>query len=128
MNSSLVLTLLPETLAICRLPASAALPAWALRANSFFAIVKTTDEISIVCPQNFAPADVQCHRDWAALKVEGPLDFSLTGILASLAQPLAQAKLSLFAISTFDTDYVLVKKESLEQALTVLKSAGHRVK
>lgn len=81
----------------------------------------------MVCAQANVPANVKCERDWRALKIEGQLDFALTGILASIATPLADAGISIFALSTFDTDYVLVKTEKLQQAINVLQSAGHQI-
>jgi hypothetical protein len=85
------------------------------------------DELSIVCAEEHVPPDVRADRDWRALKVEGPLDLALTGILASLANPMAQAQINLFAVSTFDTDYLLVKGYNLARACEVLRQAGHVV-
>ena len=81
-----------------------------------------------MCKQSDVPEGVKCEKGWRCLKVEGPLDFGLTGILASLAQPLAEAKISIFAISTFDTDYILVKDENFKAAVLALSSAGHEIK
>ncbi len=121
----LTLTVLPEAFAICRLD-RAAVPLWAA-ANDFISITQTRDELSIVCVEKFVPSDVKADRDWRALKVEGPLDLALTGVLASLANPLAEARINIFAISTFDTDYLLVKGYNLTRACEVLRQAGHRV-
>lgn len=118
--------LLPELLAVCRLDPAASLPLWA-SAGSFFAITRTRDELSIVCPQQAVPATTQAERDWRALCVAGPLDFALTGILAALAGPLAAAGVSIFALSTYDTDYVLVRAADLDRAITALAAAGHQV-
>lgn len=123
-NSKLTLSILPDTVAICRLSQNANVPDWALT-GEFFSITKTADELSLVCNQVSIPEDVPCERDWRCLKVEGTLDFSLTGILAALAAPLAEAKISIFAISTFDTDYLLVKENHLKNAIKVLSAAGH---
>ena len=120
----LTLVLLPETFAVCRLPANAPLPAWAL-AGPFCAITRTAEELSIVCVEEHAPANVLCQPGWRCLQVAGPLDFALTGVLASLAQPLAAAGVSIFAISTYDTDYLLVPDEALDASLAALRSAGH---
>jgi len=120
-KSKLSLSVLPETLAVCRLEKDAQIPSWATNNPVFFSITRTRDELSIVCDQSVVPEDIQnVEKNWRALKVEGPLDFSLTGILASLAQPLAEAEISIFAISTFDTDYVLTKSENLEATVKVL--------
>lgn len=120
----LTLFLLPETFAICRLAADAALPAWAI-AGPFYAVTRTAHELSLVCAQDQAPPGIPCQPGWRCLQVAGPLDFALTGVLASLAQPLAAAGVSIFAISTYDTDYLLVPDEALGAALAALRSAGH---
>lgn len=81
----------------------------------------------MVLPDYAAPQDQLSNAGWRALMVLGPLDFSLTGILASLAQPLAEAEISIFAISTFDTDYILIKDENLNTAAAILRENGHRI-
>jgi hypothetical protein len=117
---------LAHRLAVVRLPAGAPIPRWAARSR-WFSITRTADELSIVCLQSAAPKGALCERDFRAIAVAGPLDFGLTGILASLASPLAAAKISMFAISTFDTDYVLVRGASLPAALQALRAAGHTI-
>lgn len=124
--ANLVLTTLSEALAVCRLPAHSAVPAWATD-GPFLSVTKTKEELSIVCLENVVPEGVKREGPWRALKVQGPLDFALTGILASLAQPLAEAKISIFAISTFDTDYLLVKAGDLDRATAALAAVGHHV-
>lgn len=119
------LQLLPDRLAVCRLAAGAESPDWV--SGRFTSITHTARELSIVCDEHAVPADVRCERGWRALEVEGPLDFGLTGILSSLASPLAEADVSIFAISTFDTDYVLVRSENLPRAIGVLEMSGHSV-
>jgi len=121
----MLFSVLPDVLAVCRLDASAPIPGWVR--GDFVSITRTRDELSIVCAQANVPADVRCERDWRALKVEGQLDFALTGILVSIATPLANAGISIFAISTFDTDYVLVKADVLDKAIQVLQKAGHQI-
>ncbi len=111
------LRLLPETFAICRLGSEQEIPGWALRHKNFLSITYTADELSLVCSQTAVPASVHCERDWKAFQVIGPLDFSLTGILAALTTPLASGRIPLFAISTFDTDYILVKTHHVEKAV-----------
>ncbi|KPF85453.1 hypothetical protein IP70_12215 [alpha proteobacterium AAP38] len=123
---SLPLTLLPDHLAVCRLALNAALPAWAA-GPGFVSITRTDEELSIVVRQDRVPGDVVAVGPWRALKVQGPLDFALTGILAALTAPLAHAGISLFAIATYDTDYVLVRAEALDAAINALTAAGHRV-
>jgi hypothetical protein len=118
------LATLTDPLAVCRLAADDPFPAW-LPASGFVSITRTADELSVVCAQDAVPAGVRCEPGWRALAVAGPLDFGLTGILASLTAPLAEAGISIFAISTFDTDYVLVKAERLDDAAEVLRRAGH---
>jgi len=113
-------------LSVCRLPADAAIPGWIFNLP-FFSITRTVAELSIVAPESFIPPDWKAERGWKALKVEGPLDFSLTGILASLAVPLAESGVSIFAISTYDTDMILVKADQLEKAISTLTSAGFSI-
>ncbi|WP_343714309.1 ACT domain-containing protein [Inquilinus sp.] len=120
-GTRLTLSLLPEILAVARLPAGAALPGWVDWSDPFVTVSRTGDELSVVCPEARVPADAQAERGWRGLKVEGPLDFALTGILARLAAPLAEAGISIFAISTFDTDYLLVRAGDLDAAIAVLQ-------
>ncbi|WP_254388498.1 ACT domain-containing protein [Thermanaeromonas sp. C210] len=115
-----------DTLAICRLDKDAPLPEWVQR-SSFFSCTRTPSELSIVCPQKDVPPNILCEKGWRCFKVEGPLDFSLTGVLASLVTPLAEERISIFAISTYDTDYLLVKEEQLDLAIRVLKQSGHHI-
>ncbi|MBI5033843.1 MAG: ACT domain-containing protein [Chloroflexi bacterium] len=126
MTLSLSLSILPDTFAVCRLAPDAPIPSWVTNGD-FVSITRTDDELSIVCRQSDVPNGIHCERDWRCLQVDGLLDFALTGILASLATPLAQAGISIFAISTFDTDYLLVKENNLEKAIAVLQNVGHRI-
>jgi hypothetical protein len=123
---ALTLSLLPDTLAVCRLAPDADVPAWAWTGEPA-SVTRTRDELSIVCRADAVPGDVCAEGGWRCLKVQGPLDFALTGILAALTAPLAAAGIALFAISTYDTDYLLVKAEMLDRAAEVLRGAGHRV-
>lgn len=109
---------------MCRLASDAHIPVRTLE-GGFFCVMRTHDELSIVCPEDRAPDGAQAERGWAALKLEGPFPFSMTGVLASFLQPLAEARIPIFAISTFDTDYLLIKRENLEQAVATLDAAGH---
>ncbi len=120
---SLSLTLLPEVLAVCRLEAGAPLPAWVLRPPACFgSLTRTRDELSVVCEQDVVPpGETRVARGWRALKVRGPLDLSLTGVVASLTAPLAAAAIPVFVLSTYDTDYLLVRGEALERAIAVLR-------
>lgn len=120
------LTLLPDTFAVCRSDADAAVPAWAT--GSFFSITRTADELSIVCLQSLVPDGIRCERDWRCFQLAGPIPFTTVGVLASLVTPLAEAGISVFAISTFDTDYVLVKAADLERAINAWRQCGHNVR
>ena len=120
------LELLPGTLAICRLEADAAVPAWAQDAR-LLSLTRTDQELSIVVREEAAPADVVAERGWRCLRVAGPLDFALTGVAAALAGPLATARVPLLLVATYDTDLVLVRAEHLGRALAALAAAGHRV-
>ena len=118
-----------ERLAVCRFASDVRVPAWSLQ-GGFFCVVRTRDELSIVCSEDVCredrmPDGALAERGWVALKLEGPFPFSMTGVLASFLQPLAEARIPIFAISTFDTDYVLIKRENLEQAVAALGTAGH---
>lgn len=103
------------------------MPRWAARRGTLISVTLTPDEISIVCPAQIVPPDVQCDRGWVALRVEGPLPLTMTGVLASLLDPLAGADLPVFAVSTFDTDYVLVRKDHLAEVKMELEQFGHRI-
>lgn len=120
------LQILPLDLSVCRMDAQAPLPEWASASKNFFNISKTNEELSIVTETTYCPDNIACESGWLAIKVCGPLDFALTGILASLTKPLAEAAISIFAISTYDTDYVLIKKEKLKVAKEVLIQAGYQ--
>jgi hypothetical protein len=116
--------ILPERLAVCRLEADHPIPAWALK-GALFALVRASDEFSVVCEEGRIPDGIRAEKDWVALRLEGPFPFSLTGVLVAFLEPLAEAKIPIFAISTFDTDYVLVKNEDTARAVKVLTAAGH---
>ena len=115
---------LAERLAVCQLAAAASVPDWSL-GKGFFCVTQTADELSIVREESLVPDGVRVEKDWVALKLEGPFPFSMTGVLSSFLQPLAAAEIPIFAVSTFDTDYVLIKRDKLEQAIGVLGAAGH---
>lgn len=115
----------PNTWTVVQLPPTDALPTWALNAPGFVSITRTDDELSIVCAESVVPDGLRCELGWSALKLQGPFPFAQVGVLASFTAPLAQASVSLFAISTFDTDYILVKTTSLAAACDALVAAGH---
>lgn len=126
MQSRLTLELLAERLAVVRLPPDADVPQLPL-GGALLSLTVTRDEISIVCPEDAAPEGGESATGWRALRVAGELDFSLIGIMAALTSALAQAGVSVFALSTYTTDYLLVREESLEQAVAALRAAGHTV-
>lgn len=123
----LPLELLPDTLAICRLEPGAPVPSWAAGPSPFLTLSRTAEELSITTLQSAVPTGVPCERDYRAVRVRGPLPLNLVGIVAAIADPLAAAGMSIFVISTYDTDYVLVKARELDAALQVLRQAGHRI-
>jgi hypothetical protein len=128
-DAGLALDVLDVHLAVCRMNHDAPIPSWLPRTTSpLTAIVRTDDELSVVCPAAEVPGDVHHEGPWRAFKVAGPLDFALVGILARLAAALAEADISIFAISTFDTDYLLVRADDLDAAAAALRGAGHDVR
>jgi hypothetical protein len=126
-RTSVDLVLLESMLAVCRLPANEPEPAWAHR-GSFSSVTRTPQELSIVCEAASVPPEVEAETGWICFMVEGPLAFTEIGILSSLTAPLAAAGVSVFAISTYETDYLLVKEASLEPALSSLRSEGFRIR
>ncbi len=122
----LELFLLPGYFAVCRLEAGASIPPWALQ-GGFFSVTRTADELSIVCEEALVPAGERRQAGWRLFQVHGPFEFTEVGVLASLARPLAEAGISLFTVSTFDTDYLVVPSDTIEGAIAALVKAGHRV-
>ncbi len=121
-----VLAVLPLRLAVCRLGPHEPLPGWATGAD-FCSITRTADELSIVCSQDLVPAGTRCEREWRCLRVAGAMPFELVGVVAGLTAPLAAAGLSVFILSTFDTDYLLVKDAQWASALEVLRREGYAI-
>jgi len=115
---------LPGPYAIVRLAPNAPVPAWATK-GEFTSITRTQDELSIICPADNLPPDVQSAHHWICFKLEGPFAFSQTGILLSFIEPLSNNGVPIFAISTYDTDYVLIQEEFDAVTLDTLRSAGH---
>lgn len=120
-------SILPQSLAIARFEPGTELPSAVLASPGFMSITRTEDELSIVCAEDVAAGLPRVDSGWRAIKVQGPFAFDQTGILASFLDPLAAAEIGIFAVSTFDTDYILVKLANLEDAVAVLKGAGHRL-
>jgi len=112
--------------AICKLPAAAPIPNWAIE-GPFFSVTRTADELSIVCRADNLPRDVTSESHWICFKLQGPFAFTQTGILASFIGPLSANAIPIFAISTYDTDYVLIKEEYAGAALQTLQQAGHQL-
>ncbi len=123
---NLTLTVLPERLAVCQLPTTVPLPA-GLHDLPFWSLTRTPTELSLVVPETHVPPGCTAELGWAGLRVEGPLDFALIGILAGLSATLAQAGVSIFALSTYDTDYILVRSADLPAARAALLAAGYRL-
>ena|SRR5579871_1769348 len=117
---------LPADYAIVRFAADAVIPGWAIEGD-FTSITRTLEELSIVCPTINLPSNVESQYRWIRLKLEGPFPFSLTGVLLSFIQPLSDNAIPIFAISTFDTDYLLIQEDFQTKALEVLKQAGHEL-
>ena len=124
---SLTLTAGTQRLAVCRLEAGAPLPGWFDTGAAPCALVRTAGELSLVAPQDGVPDHVRAQRDWVALAVHGPLDFALTGIMAALSGVLGRAGVPIFALSTFDTDLLLVPAARRQDAISALRRAGHTV-
>lgn len=124
---ALTLQLAPGEFAVCRLPPNAPIPAWAGSAV-FNSVTRTADELSILCPAAQVPAGVKREAGWRLLKFQGPFDFAAVGILAAVLAPLAAAGISSLAIATFDTDYLLVKEDRLEDVQRSLEAAGHSLR
>jgi hypothetical protein len=122
----LELLTLDDRIAVCRLDRNGPIPAWATR-GGFFSVTRSSDELSVVCPEASVPEGVRAEKGWRALRVAGAMGLSAIGVLASLAVPLAEAGVSFFAVSTFDTDYLLVKGRDLGRAVGALRAHGHVV-
>lgn len=120
------LTVLRERLCVCRLPPDAPWPSPPGN-GGFYSATLTQAEISVVCEEDAAPPGARVDNDWRALEVAGPLDFSMVGVMAALTGQLAEVEVSVFVLSTFDTDYVMVHAAALERAVAALRAAGHHV-
>ena len=118
--------ILPDRMSVCRLEPVAALPDW-IGTSAFYSITRTDEELTLVCPEALVPPGTQCESGWRCIRVQGALDFSEIGIMFSITRPLAKSGVSVFVISTFDTDYFLVKEKELPKAIDGLTAAGHRV-
>lgn len=117
------LAILPQRLAVCRLTADAEAPDWVR--GAFTSVTRTSEELSVICDDQAVPDGVKAERGWRAIKVEGPIPFEMTGVAAALVAPLAEARISVFLLATFDTDYLLLKEDVFARSLEILRAAGH---
>ncbi|QEE14670.1 ACT domain-containing protein [Promethearchaeum syntrophicum] len=125
--AKLDLVILKKKFAICQLSPKDSIPDPS-NLGDFWSITKTDDEISLIVPENKIPhVNCKTEKSWRAIKIIGPLYFSLTGIIATLSTALAKAGISIFAFSTYNTDYVLVKEKNVEQSIEVLEKSGHKI-
>lgn len=122
----LTLTLLDQTFTVHRIEPNTEIPESALR-SPFFFVAHTDEELSLVLPDSVKLESDRSDAGWACFKVQGPLEFNLVGVLAGISSVLAEAKIAIFALSTFDTDYILVKREQVQAARGALSSAGYRI-
>jgi uncharacterized protein len=120
------LSLMPHMYAVCQFHPDKHIPYWALLGD-FVSLTRTHEELSIVCQQDNVPDEIQAERGWRCVQVQGAFDFSESGVNASLAIPLAEAEISVLAIATYATDYLLVKEENVELVIQVLEQAGHSI-
>ena len=125
-SRGLTLDLVPGSFAICRWAPDESLPP-SVTEGTFFSVTRTPTELSAVCDVEAVPAGVKSEGPWSVLAVRGPLDLNMTGVLAGLTAPLAAAGVSIFAVSTYDTDYVLVRHHDLDRAIRALRGAGHEI-
>ncbi len=119
----LTLRVLTERYAICQLPRDSEIPAWFV-ASQLSSLTYTDDELSVIAPTDSIPAEVDAERDWRAIVIVGPLDFSLVGVMASLTTPLAKVSISVLTLSTYNTDYILVRERDLQKSLETLKTTA----
>jgi uncharacterized protein len=123
-KKKMVINLLPEKYGVYRLASGTLVSSPGDPDSGFFSLTQTTDETSIVCREELIPDDCRHEKGFRLLKIEGPLVFSLTGILSSLLSPLAAAGIAVFTISTYDTDYLLIKEDKLNEAISALKAVA----
>jgi len=123
-EARMALTVLPEAMAICRLGPDEPAPDW-LAHNVFYCLTHTAESLTVVTLEDSVPEQVECDRGWRCLEVRGPLALDLTGVLATLTAPLARAGVPVFVVSSYETDFLLVKESVLTQARRALEQAGH---
>ena len=124
-EQNVVFSVSDEKYCVAKLPPDAEVPS--ICSKSFYSVTKTEEEISLVCLESLAPVGADIVRNWRGIKVQGPLEFSLKGVLVSLLSPLAEANIAVFAVSTYNTDYLFVKQKDLPKAIEALETVGHRL-
>ena len=127
MAMPLRLSVVESEFSVVRLSAGEDVPDWVDGDGAFTSITRTPDELSIVCGSDVVPEGLPIEGPWRAIKVQGPIPMTLIGVIAAIADPLADGGIAIFAISTFDTDYVLVHEQDLEAAIEILHRAGHEI-
>jgi len=125
-RQELVFTVFPEKYAICRLDSRERIPEWAIGDN-FFSVTRTPDELSVICPQERAPGETECERAFRLIRVAGPISLSVIGVVAAISRVIANAGISLLTISTYETDYIMVKDKDLNAAIAALTTEGWQV-
>jgi len=123
----LQLSLLKDKYGICTLPNNAPIPDWALT-QSLASITRTEKELTIVCRREILPSQYQSDLNWRCFKIDGSFDLNQIGVISSISSPLADAGISIYVISTYDTDYFLIQEQDLEKTISVLSSSGHAIK
>ncbi|MDA8337420.1 MAG: ACT domain-containing protein [Peptococcaceae bacterium] len=126
LTDKLILLVLPGQFAVCRMDSGREIPGWATD-NSFFSVTRTPGELSVICPQDKVPSGIECEMSFRIIRVSGPLSLSLIGLIASISRVIANVGVSLLSISTYETDYILVKDKDLESALAALSREGWQV-
>jgi hypothetical protein len=126
MTKSFVISVLKDDYKVCRMNAFEGIPEWILD-TPLSSITRTAEELSIVCPISVAPDQLKYEQDWKCLKIHGPFGFDEVGIISNLTKVLADADISVFVLSTFETDYILVKRLNIEKAAKILSDKGHEL-
>ena len=121
------LELLPALMAVARLGPADGLPYWCVQSVPILSLTRTPDELSIVCEERLVPDEVRAERGFRALRLKGPIDFAATGVLSAVVAPLADASISVFALATYDTDYVMVRAADLTRATAAWHDAGFEI-
>ncbi len=123
-HRQLNLSLLKDKYAVCSLPATAPIPDWALK-ESLVSITRTEDELTIVCRQDLIPTQYKRDLNWRCFRIDGSFDLNQTGVISSISSPLTGAGISIYVISTYNTDYFLVQEDKLNQTISILSHSGH---